>query len=149
MQVIEYFSAENPGHWLSKIKESDWVAGQFLYRHLRDDQYHAYAGQNAKILLLTHGDELISFCTLTDKDDIEPTDLTPWIGFVYTFPQYRGNHYAGKLLDYAADLVKAKGLPNVFLSTDQPGIYEHYGFSYLDTMKDMRGGESMVYVRSL
>ena len=149
MQVIEYFRAENPGHWLSKIKESDWVAGQFLYRHLKTEQYHAYAGQNAKILLLTDGDELISFCTLSDKDDIEPTDLTPWIGFVYTFPQYRGNHFAGKLLDYAADLVKAKGLPKVYLSTDQPGIYEHYGFVYLATIKDRRGGDSMVYARSL
>ena len=36
MEVIEYFSTENKEYWLSKIKESDWGAGQYLYEHLKD-----------------------------------------------------------------------------------------------------------------
>ena len=35
--------------------------------------------------------EQISFCTYAEKDDIQPTALTPWIGFVYTFPNIGGN----------------------------------------------------------
>ena len=37
--------------------------------------------------------KLISFCTYAELDEIQPTDLTPWIGFAYTFPEYRGNRY--------------------------------------------------------
>ncbi len=32
------------------------------------------------MLLLTDGDELVSYCTYAKKDDIQPTDLTPWMG---------------------------------------------------------------------
>ena len=31
-------------------------------------------------MLLTDGDELVSYCTYVKKDDIQPTDLTPWMG---------------------------------------------------------------------
>lgn len=46
-------------------------------------------GEKSRVMLLVDGDDLISFCTYAEKDDIQPTELTPWIGFVYTFPQYR------------------------------------------------------------
>lgn len=31
MKVIEYYSTDNKEYLLSKIKESDWRAGQYLY----------------------------------------------------------------------------------------------------------------------
>lgn len=50
-------------------------------------------GENSKVLMLTKGAELVSFCTYSEKDDIQSTE----IGFVYTFPEHRGNRYMGKL----------------------------------------------------
>ena len=149
MEVIEYFSAENPEYWLAQIQKSDWVAGKFLHRLLTENSFHDYASPNARVLLLTDGDSLISFCILTDQDDIETTELKPWVGFVYTFPKYRGNRYAGRLIDHAACLAKQEGHDKIYLSTDQPGIYENYGFGFLAVMKDRRGGDSSVYVRNL
>ena len=99
--------------------------------------------------MLVDGNGLISFCTLSDKDDIDSTDLMPWIGFVYTFPQYRGNRYVGELINYAADLAEKDGYSKIYVSTDQEGIYEKYKFEYIEVMKDKRGGESRVYVRHL
>ncbi len=147
MRVLEYFATDNQEYWLSQIGESDWVAGQFLYGLLKDNQFHAYTNENARVLLLAEGNSLLSFCTLSDKDDIEPTDLKPWIGFVYTFPQYRGNRYVDQLVNYAADLAKKDGFSKIYVSTDQEGIYEKYQFEYIALMKDKRGGESRVYVR--
>lgn len=99
--------------------------------------------------MLVDGNSLISFCTLSDKDDIDSTDLMPWIGFVYTFPQYRGNRYVGELINYAADLAEKDGYSKIYVSTDQEGIYEKYKFEYIEVMKDKRGGESRVYARHL
>lgn len=149
MRVVEYFSIDNREYWLSKIKESDWVAGQFLYSLLKDNKFREYTDENARVFMLVDGNSLISFCTLSDKDDIDSTDLMPWIGFVYTFPQYRGNRYVGELINYVADLAEKDGYYKIYVSTDQEGIYEKYKFEYIEAMKDKRGGESRVYARYL
>lgn len=98
MKIIEYYSCGDQGSYLSQIKQSDWGAGQYLYELLRDGSLKALCGENTRVLMLTEGEKLMAFCTLADKDDIQPTELSPWIGFVYTFPKYRGKRLAGYLL---------------------------------------------------
>lgn len=148
MKIIEYFLASDQNYWLSKIKESDWVAGQFLYELLLGNNFKSLVGENSKVLLLVDGKELISFCTLTEKDDIITT-LTPWIGFVYTFPEYRGKRYIEKLLNYAEELALSEGFKNVYISTNHDGLYEKYGYSFLKIMKDIYDEDSKVYVKQL
>ena len=147
MKIIEYFSTDNKEYWLSKIKESDWGAGQFLYDLLKNQKLKPYVGENTKVLLLVDGENLISFCTFADKDDIQPTELTPWIGWVYTFPNYRGNRYIGKLLSYAEILAEEAGMKNIYISTNHNGLYEKYGYEFYEMMKDMNGEDSRVYVK--
>lgn len=84
MKIIEYFSTDDKDYWLSQIKESDWSAGQYLHTLLKNNQLKQLVGENTKVLMLTDGENLVSFCTFAEKDDIQPTELTPWIGWVYT-----------------------------------------------------------------
>lgn len=149
MNIIEYFSTDNKEYWLLKIKESDWGAGQFLYDLLKKQKLKEYVGENTKVLMLVDGENLISFCTFADKDDIQPTELKPWIGWVYTFPQYRGHRYVGRLLSYAEALAKTDGINSVYISTDHNGLYEKYGYEFFKMMKDMHGEDARVYVRHL
>lgn len=149
MNIIEYFSTDKKEYWLSKIKESDWGAGQFLYELLKNQKLRSYVGENAKVLMLVDGENLISFCTFADKDDIQPTELTPWIGWVYTFPKYRGHRYVGRLLSYAEELAKENGMNHIYISTNHNGLYEKYGYEFFEMMKDMHGEDSRVYVRHL
>ena len=92
MKIIEYFTTDRKEHWLSEIKKSDWGAGQFLYQLLSEGRLKQMVGETALVPMLVDGDRLIAFCTFAPKDDIQPTDLFPWIGFVYTFPEYIGRH---------------------------------------------------------
>lgn len=149
VNIVEYFSTDNKEYWLSKIKESDWGAGQFLYELLKNQKLKEYVGENTKVFMLIEGENLISFCTFADKDDIQPTELTPWIGWVYTFPDYRGHRYVGKLLSYAEELAKEDGINNIYVSTNHNGLYEKYGYEFYEMMKDMHGEDSRVYVRHL
>ena len=149
MNIIEYFSIDNKEYWLSKIKESDWGAGQFLYELLKNQKLKEYVGENTKVLMLVDGENLISFCTFADKDDIQPTALTPWIGWVYTFPHYRGHRCVGKLLSYAEALAKTDGINSIYISTNHNGLYEKYGYEFFEMMKDMHGEDSRVYVKYL
>ena len=91
MKIIEYFTSENQAHWLEEIRKSDWDAGQYLYTLLRDGKLKSVVGRTALVPMLVEGEtgKIVSFCTFAPLDDIQPTTLSPWIGFVYTFPEYR------------------------------------------------------------
>ena len=149
MEIIEYFSSEKREHWLSKIEKSDWSAGKFLFKLLKEEKLKETVGENAEVILLTNGKNLVSFCTFADFDDIQPTELTPWIGFVYTFPEYRGNRNAGKLLAYAEKLAKEKGFEKIHISTNHVGLYEKYGYNFFKMMKAVDGEDSRVYIKKL
>lgn len=84
------------------------------------------------------------FCTFTEKDDIQPTELTPWIGFVYTFPEYRGHRYIGELFREIESIAAAGGVQEIFLSTNHTGLYEKYGFEFFQIMNDVDGEPSRV-----
>ena len=149
MQVSNYFEIDNKEHWINEIERSDWRAGDFLGRLRRNDEFFDAVGKDSRVLLLTEGDELISYCTFAEKDDIQPTDLTPWVGFVYTFPEHRGHRYAGLLFDEVERLAKERQVTDVYLSTNHIGLYEKYGWEFFDMMDDMDGEPSRVYVKRI
>ena len=47
--------------------------------------------------------------------------LAPWSRLVYTFPDFRGNYYWGKLLSYAGVLAKDVEMKNIYFSTNHIG----------------------------
>ncbi|MBQ6119351.1 MAG: GNAT family N-acetyltransferase, partial [Clostridia bacterium] len=77
------------------------------------------------------------------------TELTPWIGFVYTFPARRGHRYAGLLFAEAERLARAEGVDEVYLSTNHIGLYEKYGFTYKTMLTDPDGNPSRVYGKKI
>ena len=149
MQVINYYDSNWQPHWLGKIRSSDWNAGAFLAELISNGTFFDAVGKKSKILLLTEGDELISFCTYAERDDIQPTELTPWMGFVYTFPEYRGHHYVGKLFEEIERIAKEDGTPEVYISTNHIGLYEKYGCEFKAIMNDMDGNPSRIYVKRI
>ncbi len=149
MEIQDFSELQNQNYWLTKIKSADWAAAKYLAELLETKQFHTLCGSTSKVFLLIENQDLISFCTYAQKDDIPDTDLTPWIGFVYTFPQFRGNHRIGKLIEHIYRLAKKDGHQNLYISTDQQGLYENFGFSYDRTLKDWNGEDSLIYKRSL
>ena len=149
MEVIDYYSSDRQTHGLEEIRKSDWGAGTYLYELLRDNKLKELCGEATKVLLLTEGESLVSFCTYAPNDDIPNTPLTPWVGFVYTFPQFRGKRCMGILFDYVDKLAVAEGHEYIYVSTWEIGLYEKYGFSFLQHMKDIHGDKSRVYRRKV
>lgn len=145
MKIIEYYETENKDHWLGKISQSDWRAGKYLWKLLDENKLRETIGETARVLMLVQEDELISFCTLAPYDEIQPTDLSPWVGFVYTFPEYRGNRYIGKLLKHAERLAFDMGKEAVYISTDHIGLYEKFGYKFLKTEKPFTAKKTRGY----
>ena len=149
MEVINFFDNDRQNHWLEEIKRSDWRAGAFLYELISDGTFFEAVGEGSKVLLLIDGDELISFCTYAQKDDIQSTELTPWVGFVYTFPEHRGHRYMGLLFEEIERLAKEEHISEVYISTNHIGLYEKYGCEYRTQMNDRDGELSRIYVKKI
>lgn len=149
MRIIEYFTTENKEHWLEEIKKCDWEAGQYLYQLLSENSLKEKVGETALVLMLVEEDKLVSFCTFAPLDDIQPTELSPWIGFVYTFPEYRGHKYAGLLFDYAESIATVMERENIYISTGHVGLYEKYGYEFYKMEKDIGGEDSRIYRKNL
>lgn len=149
MTVISFHDSDRQEHWLAEIRRSDWRAGAFLHELLSEDRFFEAVGEGSRVLLLTDGDELISYCTYARWDDIQPTDLTPWMGFIYTFPEHRGHRYAGLLFEEVERLARNEGVTKVYISTNHVSLYEKYGCEFLTIMNDMDGNPSRVYVKRI
>lgn len=149
MEVIDYFNCDRQAYWLEQIRKSDWVAGQFLHKLLSENRFADAVGEKSRVLMLVNEDELISFCTYEERDDIQPTELTPWIGFVYTFPRHRGHRYAGKLFQEIETLARAEKVRDIYISTNHTGLYEKYGCEFYQIMTDIHGEPSRVYKKHI
>ena len=149
MKILEYFEAQDPEHWLQEIKGCSWGAAKFLAKLLEEGRFHALLGSDGKLFLLTHGQALVSFATLTAQDCVDDKTMTPWIGFVHTAPEYRGSRRAGLVIDHACAQAAMQGAKQVYIATDHMGVYEKYGFTYLENRVDIYGEDSRIYVRAL
>lgn len=145
MEIIDFYKDPNKEYWLNKISESDWDAADFLCELIRKNELISLLGKETKLFLLVDNKELISFLTFSNIDDIETDELTPWIGFVYTFPKFRGNRYIGKLIDHVKIYARDIGYDNIYISTNAIGLYEKYGFTFYKILKDRSGEDSRVY----
>lgn len=145
MEVIEYFSLNEPVYWLNEIAKSDWSAGQSLVKYLKNKQLKQLCGEQTKLFLLVENQVLLAFCTLAEQDDILAPELKPWVGFVYTFPAFRGNHYSGILLKKAQTEAQALGYKYLYVSTNDIGLYEKYGYEFYELRIDKKGENSRIY----
>ena len=149
MEIIKYYQSSKQNHWKKEIGKGDWSAAELLSSWLNDDKLKKICGASAELYLLVDDEKLASFAVLAEQDEIDAPELSPWIGFVYTFPKYRGNHNAGKLIEHICTILKAAKVEKVYISTEEIGLYEKYGFSFWQIMTNREGKQTRVYMKKL
>lgn len=145
MDILDYERTVNPAWWLRKMEDCDWTAGQYLHTLLKENRFHELCGEKARVLLLADGSRLASFCTYAERDEIPDTEWTPWLGFVYTAPEYRGRRLMGRLISRVKELAREDGYETLHISTDADGLYEKYGAAFVTVMKNRRGDDCRIY----
>lgn len=150
MEIIEYFESENKEHWQQQISLADWRAASFLIKLINDThKFEEMLGSGGKLFMLVENQSIISFATLTKQDCIRDNNLFPWIGFLFTYPEHRGNRYSEKLLKYIEDKAKLENYPYVYLATDHINLYEKYDYIYWETRKDYWNDDTKIYYKKL
>ena len=148
MQLLNLHNIIEQKQWIDKIRACDWSAAKFLANLLEQDKFHEVLGEG-NLFLMVEEENVVAFCTLTRKDCIDDDSLFPWIGFVFTSKEYRGQRYSGVVIDYACNKAKEQGFDTVYLATDHIGLYEKYGFSYIESRMDVYNEMSRIYCRKL
>lgn len=147
MEILEFSSCKNRESYLKQIEACDWGAAKFLATLLKENRLEQTLGGWCKLFLLTEGEELVSFVTLSAQDCVDDPSMTPWLGFLHTAPSHRGHRFGKLLLDCACENAKQEGFGEVYLATDHVGLYEKYGFVYLQDRLDVWGEVSRIYKR--
>ena len=81
--------------------------------------------------LCLDGNRIIAGLGEIKNDFHDRKDLTPNICAVFTDREYRCRGIAGKLLDYAVEDNRKRGISPLYLVTDHTGFYEKYGWEFL------------------
>lgn len=143
-ELINYFSNNYQEYWRNEIRRGDWEGCQQLYDLLSNETFKSTYGENSKLYMATDGESLICFCGFLEKKLEADSELKPWIGFVYTFKEYRGNGYMKELIDLIAS---KENLSEVYVSTECNGLYEKFGFEYVkDTSEN--GVSNRIYKKT-
>ena len=148
MKILDLHNSNEQKQWIDRIRVCEWGAAKYLADLLEQDRFHEMAGDGSLIIMIDN-EKIVSFCTLTRKDCVDDDALLPWIGFVFTSPEYRGNRYSGKLVEYACDKALKQGFDNMYIATDHIGLYEKYGFTYLESRVDIYNEICRIYRRKL
>ena len=149
MTIVDYFESDNQPELKAKIGECEWRAAKFLVELLDKGTFNDMLGGWGHIFLLMDGERLVSFLTLSGQDAIRDEALTPWVGFVFTSPEYRGQRHAGRLITHAEHVAAEKGYRKLYICTDHVGLYEKYGFIYLENRIDYWGDNTQMFCKGL
>ena len=149
MRIINYFESKNQAELINQIAACDWSAARFLVDLLNKGTFYETLGGWGELYLLMDGENLVSFATFTGQDSVRDESLTPWIGFVYTVPEYRGQRYAGRILTHAEAQAASRGYSKIYIATDHVGLYEKYGYSYQENRIDCWGSDQRVLYKNL
>lgn len=148
-RIEEVFSSNCREEYLDQIKNCGWVAGEYLVTMIKNGDFFKMCTNDARLFVLLDEKKVCSFCTFVYQDEIYAPNMFPWIGFVFTFPQYRGHRLIGILFDYIYDLAIREKYNHIYVSTNEIGLYEKYGFDYHRNMIDITGNDSRIYIRKL
>ena len=149
MEFVEYAACRDRSRLRELLAQCGWRAGRYLAELLELERFAEEMGEGGRVFFLLEGDALVSFYTLTRRDCIDEDGMFPWIGFVYTAPEYRGRGWAGRMLAHAETAAAVQGHRRVYLATDHVGLYERYGYGFLECRLDRWGQKERILVKEL
>ena len=95
--------------------------------------------------LMLKDQNIIGGYGLVRNDFISRQDLCPWICALYIEEGCRGSQLGSKLLEHAQAEASKLGYKKLYLSTDQEGYYEKYGWKFVAKGYHPWEAESMIY----
>ena len=95
------------------------------------------------------GERIVGMVTIMKSDYYPLPDVGPWVTTIFVSEEYRGNRISEKLIDFANSYAKSLGFDKTYIPTKHVGLYEKYGYSYIQDIVNYGGGKDRMYAKEL
>lgn len=93
--------------------------------------------------------QIVGMASIMKTDYYPLPDIYPWISSVFVTEKYRGYRISKKLIDFANDYAKKNGFKRTYIPSEHIGLYEKYGYRYLQDITNYGKGTDRLYVKDL
>lgn len=93
--------------------------------------------------------QIIGMVTIMKSDYYPLPEIFPWISTLFVSEEYRGNRISEKLIDFANHYAKTIGFDKTYIPTQHIGLYEKYGYRYVQDIVNYGNGIDRLYVKEL
>ena len=138
----------NSPYWEQLIdyaQHCSWEAGQHLASMIRQQQFHDWESVFAAI----DQDKIIGFCTFLKTDYYPENRYSPWISSIFVDENNRGHRVSQTMINEVIDYAQKIGFTKVYIPSDIQGLYEKYGFHYIDELKNYSGVMDHIFMKEI
>ncbi|MBR5682191.1 MAG: GNAT family N-acetyltransferase [Ruminococcus sp.] len=132
------------GNVADYAEKCSWSAGKYLAELMRSNSFK----DTERIFAAFEGGEPVGFCTLTEKDELDPKyPYSPLIGFIFVDEAYRGRRLSEKMIRKIFGYLRIIGSSKVYIMSGEKGLYEKYGFVRMGEYDTIYGGREQLFVK--
>ncbi|MFV8116488.1 GNAT family N-acetyltransferase [Streptococcus pluranimalium] len=137
---------DKPTDLIAAIGAIDWGAGQFLVKRLLSGDLDQ---NDVVIVLTTSNGDLMGFVALLKHDIADLSYEGPYLSTLYVVPSYRSQGLSRQLITLVEEAAQVRDYHEIYTITRHQGLYEKYGFTFLEDIKDQFGRDMRVLRKSL
>lgn len=126
-------------------EKCSWKAGPFLAKKMRYSSFEEWE----KVFVLTDKKQIMGYCTFTKTDFSENSKYIPYIGFLFIDEKQRGRRLSQYLIESVLSYAKVCGFSEAFLTSEERGLYEKYGFEKIEEVKKTSGNYEQLFSSKL
>ena len=93
--------------------------------------------------------EVVGIATLMKSDYYPLPEIYPWVSTLFVTEKYRGNRISEELIRFANQYAKEIGFTKTYIPTEHVGLYEKYGYHYVQDIVNYGNGVDRLYVKDL
>lgn len=93
--------------------------------------------------------KIVGMATLMKSDYYPLPEIYPWVSTIFVTEQYRGNRISEELIRFANRYAKEIGFSKTYIPTEHFGLYEKYGYHYVQDIVNYGNGVDRLYVKDL
>ena len=146
MEIKEIF--KDDAWWRKTInyaKNCSWNAGKSLAEIMENNWF----SDCERIFITIDNENIIGYCTFTEKDCIPDVNYTPYIGFIFVEEKYRGNRISEKMIFRVIEYAKQINYNKIYIVSGEINLYEKYGFIKIDQKMANYGKEAQIFMKEI
>ena len=111
-------------------------------------RYACVLGSFSKSLSLA-GERIVGMATIAKTDYYPMPEISPWISTIFVSEEFRGKRISEKLIDFINRYARGLGFVRTYIPSEHIGLYEKYGYRYLQEIKNYGNGIDRLYVKDI